>query len=73
MGGDTAGYPNGRRPGDDVVDITLRAAMGVLLSAEDAPDGQLAFTDGSAISASEFQSTFPFFNPPLGGSPSIIE
>ena len=30
VGGDLAGYPNGRRPGDDVVDITLRAMMGVL-------------------------------------------
>ena len=27
-GGDPAGFPNGRRPGDDVVDGTLRAAMG---------------------------------------------
>ncbi len=29
-GGDLAGYPNGRRPGDDTVDITLRVAMGAL-------------------------------------------
>lgn len=27
-GGDLAGYPNGRRPNDDVVDISLVAAMG---------------------------------------------
>jgi hypothetical protein len=27
---DVAGYPNGRRPGDDVVDISLRAMMGVM-------------------------------------------
>jgi hypothetical protein len=33
LGGDTSGFPNGRRPIDDVVDITLRVAMGVLLSA----------------------------------------
>lgn len=26
--GDLAGFPNGRRPGDDVVDIALRAVMG---------------------------------------------
>jgi hypothetical protein len=31
IGGDLAGYPNGRRPTDDVTDITLRAAAGVLL------------------------------------------
>lgn len=30
VGGDAAGYPNGRRPKDDVVDITLVAAMGGL-------------------------------------------
>ena len=30
IAGDNAGYPNGRRPGDDVVDITLRVAMGRL-------------------------------------------
>ncbi len=29
-GGDVAGFPNGRRPGDDVVDIALRVAMGAL-------------------------------------------
>jgi hypothetical protein len=29
-GSDFAGYPNGRRPKDDVVDITLVAAMGGL-------------------------------------------
>jgi uncharacterized protein DUF4331 len=30
LGGDNAGFPNGRRPFDDVVDITLRVAMGAL-------------------------------------------
>ena len=29
-GGDLAGFPNGRRVGDDVVDIALRVAMGAL-------------------------------------------
>lgn len=29
-GGDVAGFPNGRRPGDDVVDIALRVVMGAL-------------------------------------------
>lgn len=29
-GGDLAGFPNGRRPGDDSVDIALRVVMGVL-------------------------------------------
>ena len=30
IGGDMAGYPNGRRPGDDAVDISLRVLMGNL-------------------------------------------
>jgi hypothetical protein len=33
LGGDLGGYPNGRRPYDDVVDITLRAAEGALCGA----------------------------------------
>ena len=33
LGGDNAGFPNGRRPGDDVTDIELRVAMGVLCHA----------------------------------------
>src|SRR5262249_52323456 len=51
LGGDTAGFPNGRRPGDDVVDIALRAVMGVLLPAAQAPSGQLPYTDGALINA----------------------
>ena len=30
IGGDLGGYPNGRRPGDDAVDISLRVLMGNL-------------------------------------------
>jgi len=69
IAGDTAGFPNGRRPGDDVVDIALRVVMGVLLSATDAPDGQLAYTDGAEVNATMFDSTFPYFKTPLAGSP----
>ena len=31
IGGDTAGYPNGRRPTDDVVDIDLQVVAGILV------------------------------------------
>jgi hypothetical protein len=31
LGGDLAGFPNGRRLADDVIGITLRAAQGALL------------------------------------------
>ncbi len=70
IGGDVAGFPNGRRPGDDVVDIALRAMMGVLLPTNVAPSGQLPFTDGELVTANMFQQTFPYINPPLGGSPN---
>lgn len=69
LAGDLAGYPNGRRPGDDVVDISLRAVMGVLLSPEVAPDGALPYTDGAAIDATDFPAAFPFLNTPFPGSP----
>ncbi len=68
LGGDTAGFPNGRRPGDDVVDIELRVAMGALLGKADAPSGSLPFTDGAAVSATEFSSTFPYLNTPIPGA-----
>lgn len=34
LGGDFAGFPNGRRPGDDVVDAALRVSMGVLCTVD---------------------------------------
>jgi hypothetical protein len=70
LAGDTAGFPNGRRPGDDVVDIELRVAMGALLPQDVAPSGQLPYTDGALVTAARFQSTFPYLNTPLPGSPS---
>ena len=78
LGGDNAGFPNGRRPGDDVVDITLRVAMGALCHAfpgvycspADAPSGNLPFTDGTLQDVSQFQSTFPYLRDPLPGSPN---
>ena len=70
LGGDVAGFPNGRRPGDDVVDIELRVAMGVLLPPDQAGAGQLPITDGAALSANDFGQTFPYVNPPLPGSPN---
>jgi hypothetical protein len=79
LGGDLAGFPNGRRVGDDVVDIELRVAMGVLCHAfpgafgcgpADAPSGDLPYTDGALVDALMFPSEFPFLNTPIPGSPS---
>lgn len=68
LGNDPAGYPNGRRPGDDVVDITLRAAMGVLLPEWCAPQGGLPFTDGAYTDAQRFSPGFPYLTSPLPGA-----
>jgi len=80
LGGDVAGFPNGRRPVDDVVDIALRAAMGALLSPFDGsskdPDPasdasrQLHYTDGAEPNPADFLPTFPFLANPLAGSPN---
>jgi hypothetical protein len=70
LGGDTSGFPNGRRPGDDVTDIELRVAMGVLLPVDQAPAGQLPLTDGATESAADFDETFPYLKTPLPGSPN---
>ena len=42
LGGDLAGFPNGRRPGDDVVDIALRAGDGRAAAAGAGAVGQPA-------------------------------
>ena len=68
-GCDPAGFPNGRRPGDDIVDITLRVAMGYLLPLAIAPAGQLPFTDQATGSAAMFDTHFPYLKAPLAGSP----
>ena len=68
LGGDLAGYPNGRRPGDDVVDMSLRVVMGVLLDSQVAPDGQLPYTDGAFVDASHFDTSFPYLTTPLPGA-----
>src|SRR5262249_26398636 len=68
-GCDVAGFPNGRRPGDDSVDIVLRVAMGYLLSEALAPAGQAPLTDNAFIDDSFFDDFFPYLMPPLPGSP----
>lgn len=80
-GGDNAGFPNGRRPADDVVDLSLRVSMGalcVLTTAadtlkvgcrpSDAPAGALALTDGVRKTAANYGVTFPYLTTPLPGN-----
>ncbi len=70
LAGDLAGFPNGRRPGDDVVDSALRVVMGVLLDQADAPNNDLPYTDGAFVDASQFDEAFPYLKSPLPGSPN---
>jgi len=78
-GADTAGFPNGRRPGDDVTDIALRVSMGALchsgLDAKvipcaptDAKAGKGLFTDGALKTAKGFDSVFPYLKTPTPGA-----
>ena len=67
-GCDVAGFPNGRRPGDDVVDIALRVVVGYLLPAADAPVGQVPFTDATIQEDAQFDAAFPYLRTPRPGA-----
>src|SRR5262249_36624863 len=69
-GCDPAGFPNGRRPGDDAVARAPRVAMGYLLSAAGAPSGQLGFTDATIQEDAQFDAAFPYLLTPLPGAGS---
>ncbi len=73
LGGDLAGFPNGRRVFDDVFTIELRALAGVTIPLVDpsfTPDAAASnFTDGldpSSI-ASPFLASFPYLGIPYDG------
>lgn len=61
IGGDMAGFPNGRRLGDDFVDIELQVVAG-FLKGNKVPVG-----DGVDRNDKEFLSTFPYLAAPTGG------
>jgi hypothetical protein len=58
LAGDLAGFPNGRRLGDDVIDITLQVAEGVLLAGHD--PGADGLGDGVNSNDAPFRTTFPY-------------
>jgi hypothetical protein len=68
-GCDVAGFPNGRRPGDDITDLALRVVMGYLAATGDSPSGALPVVDGAFLAPTSFQSTFPYLNTPRPGAP----
>jgi hypothetical protein len=61
IGGDTAGYPNGRRLADDVVDIDLQVVAGFLKG------NKVPLGDGVDRNDKPFLSTFPYLAPPTSG------
>jgi hypothetical protein len=73
LGGDLAGFPNGRRVADDVFTIELRALAGATIPVVDpafVPDPHAAdFTDGVAPATinSPFLATFPYLGVPYDG------
>jgi len=73
LGGDPAGYPNGRRVQDDVVAIELRAIAGAtypLIDPSFTPDGAASLlTDGTTPGSNPipFLSSFPYLGVPGDG------
>jgi hypothetical protein len=66
LGGDLAGFPNGRRLSDDIIDEALRVTLGALL-----PDHQaIADTIGDGVDANDvpFNDAFPYVAYPHSGS-----
>jgi hypothetical protein len=71
LGGDLAGYPNGRRVADDVVTIELRAIAGAtypLVNPAYKPDAAAGLiTEGLTPGPGRFISTFPYLGTPHDG------
>ncbi len=71
IGGDPAGFPNGRRVADDVVTIELRAIAGVTYSLIDSsykPDAAASLiTQGLTPAPDRYLPTFPYVGLPYDG------
>ena len=61
IGGDNAGFPNGRRLGDDVVDIELQVVAGFLKG------NMVPLGDGVDRNDKDFLTTFPYVASPTSG------
>jgi hypothetical protein len=61
---DAAGFPNGRRPDDDVTDISARAVAGIL---KDPAKFGTRIGDGVNVNDRPKQATFPFLPPAHDG------
>jgi hypothetical protein len=71
LGGDLAGFPNGRRVADDVVTIELRAIAGVtypLVNPSYTPDGAASVvSEKLAPGPGRYQASFPYLGTPHDG------
>jgi hypothetical protein len=67
IGGDTAGFPNGRRLADDVTDISLRVVGGFLKG------NKLPLGDGVDVNDVPFRAAFPYLAPPHAGFDSQLK
>jgi Domain of unknown function (DUF4331) len=71
VGGDPAGFPNGRRVFDDVVTVELRAIAGAtypLVNKSYTPDAAAALvTDGLGPGATRYLPHFPYLGTPKSG------
>ena len=71
LGGDVAGFPNGRRVFDDVVTIELRAIAGAtypLVNPSYKPDGAASvISEQLTPAANRYQSAFPYLGLPHDG------
>jgi hypothetical protein len=67
IGGDTQGFPNGRRLADDVTDIELRVIGGFLKG------NKLPLGDGVDQNDVPFRATFPYVAPPKAGFDSQLK
>jgi len=59
LAGDTAGFPNGRRLGDDVVDIELQVVAGVLVNGFNTSPGNV-LGDGVDVPGGTLLTSFPY-------------
>jgi uncharacterized protein DUF4331 len=71
IGGDAAGFPNGRRVFDDVVTVELRAIAGAtypLVNKTYKPDAAASLiTDGLGPNSTRYLSSFPYLGTPVSG------
>jgi len=65
--GDVAGFPNGRRLKDDVVDIALRVVAGALLGPPFSTGINAQLGDAVQRNDKSFQTTFPYLAQPFEG------